>query len=163
MRKLIIELIAAAALTAAAILALAPGARASDIVVTGAFARASATPAARTASVYLSLTNRGTVPDRLVALASAAARRAEVHETVTEDGVMKMRAAASIDLPPGSTVALAPGGRHIMLSGLASPLARGASLELTMTFETAGEVKVVVPIAGVAADRPDQAAGSSGG
>lgn len=163
MNRLVLEIFAAAALTMAAIIAFAAGARANDIVVTQAFARASATPAAKSASVYLTLTNHGSEPDRLIAVATEAAQMAHVHETASAEGVMKMRPVDSIDLAPGSTVVLQPGGMHIMLMGLRAPLKKGQTLELRLTFEKSGGLKIAVPIAGVAADGPDQAAGSSGG
>ena len=66
--------------------------------------------------------------------------------------------------PRQPAVALKPGGLHIMLMGLRAPLKKGASLELSLIFEKAGDkMTVTVPVAGVAADSPDQAAGSSGG
>ncbi len=162
MNRIVLEIFAAVALTMAAIIALAAGARAGDIEVGQAYARASATPGARTASLYLTLTNRGFSPDRLVAVATEAAQMAHVHETQNTDGVMKMRMADGIDLAPGASVALKPGGLHIMLMGLRAPLKKGETLELRLTFETSDEMKITVPIGGVAANSPDQAAGSSG-
>ena len=44
-----------------------------------------------------------------------------------------------------------PGGYHIMLMGLDAPLKEGDEIELTLTFEKAGDVKVKVPVGGVAA------------
>ena len=154
---------AAATLTIAAILPLAPGVRASDIMVSQAFARASATPAAKAGSAYLTLANHGSNADRLIRITAAAAQTAGLHETVTENGVMMMRAVDSVELPPGAVIEFKPGGLHVMLSGLTSPLKQGETLSLTLRFETAGEVKVTVPVAGVAAQSPDQTTGASGG
>lgn len=162
MNRIVLEIFVALALTMAAIIAFAAGARAGDIEVTEAFARASATPGAKTASLYLTLANRGTLPDRLVAVATPAAQMAHVHETMNAEGVMKMRMADGIELAPGASVMLKPGGLHIMLMGLRAPLKKGETLELRLTFEKSDALKIVVPIAGVAADGPDQAAGSSG-
>ena len=162
MNRIVAEFFLAVALTMAAIIALASGARAGNIEVTEAFARASATPGAKTASLYLTLSNRGSSPDRLVAVATSAASMAHMHETENAGGVMKMRMVQGIDLAPGASVALKPGGMHIMLMGLRAPLKQGETLEMKLSFQNSDELKITVPIAGVAADGPGQAAGSSG-
>ena len=69
MRKLTLEIAAAAALTLGAILASATGVSASDVLVKDAYARASATPVAKAGAVYVSITNQGTSADRLPAVA----------------------------------------------------------------------------------------------
>jgi hypothetical protein len=68
----------------------------------------------------------------------------------------------AVTLPAGERVALEPGGLHIMLMGLKAPLKKGETIELILTFAKAGQVKLEVPVAGVAANAPDQA-GPSGG
>jgi len=72
---------------------------------------------------------------RLVAAASPLAEVAEIHEMAMQGDIMKMRAVASLALPAGRTVALAPGGYHIMLIGLAAPIEVGAVVPLTLTIE----------------------------
>jgi copper(I)-binding protein len=62
---------------------------------------------------------------------------------MTMDGnVMKMRAVASVDIPPPPATALKPGGYHVMLLDLKEPLAAGQTVPLTLTFEKAGAVDV---------------------
>jgi hypothetical protein len=71
----------------------------------------------------------------LVGAASPVAGVVEVHEMSMDNGVMKMRAIPRLDLPAGKTVALKPGGYHIMLMDLKKPLKKGESLPLTLKFE----------------------------
>ncbi|MFM8267210.1 MAG: copper chaperone PCu(A)C, partial [Ilumatobacteraceae bacterium] len=59
---------------------------------------------------------------------------------------MSMQEVDSIPLPAGETVALEPGGSHIMLLGLTAPLEVGTTIELTLTLEEAGTVVVDVPV-----------------
>jgi copper(I)-binding protein len=73
----------------------------------------------------------------LTGVASPAAARAELHRTSMEEGVMRMRPVASIDLPSGKAVKLAPGGLHIMLFDLKQPLKPGDKVPLTLTIERA--------------------------
>jgi copper(I)-binding protein len=62
---------------------------------------------------------------RLVAVATSAADRAEIHEMKMENQVMRMREIDGLPLPQGQEVALKPGGMHIMLMGLKKPLTEG--------------------------------------
>jgi periplasmic copper chaperone A len=154
MRKLFIEFAAALALTMGAILALAGGARASDIAVTDAFARASATSAATTGAAYFTLVNNGAEADRLVSIASDAAGTVMLHATATEDGVASMKHLDGLALAPGEEVKLAPSTMHAMLSGLKAPLKKGGEVSLILTFEKAGAISILVPIGSVAQDAP---------
>lgn len=102
---------------------------------------------------YLVLTNRGTVGDRLVAAQTALADRVEMHRMSMEGDVMRMRPVESIEVPAGATVALQPGGLHLMFIGLKAPLAEGQQVPLLLRFEKAGEVAVKATV---------QAQGSAG-
>jgi copper(I)-binding protein len=99
------------------------------------------------AAAYLRITSPE--PDRLldVAVPSGVARRAELHQTAVSGGdVMTMQQVEAIELPAGEAVPLEPGGYHVMLLELAEPLDTGATFDLTLTFENAGEVTVVVEV-----------------
>jgi copper(I)-binding protein len=102
-----------------------------------------ATPAgARTGAGYLSVTNAGPEPDRLVAV-KADFPRVELHTTeVDAAGVARMGAAEAVEVPPGATVTLAPQGTHVMFMGLAAPLVEGEQVPAVLVFEKAGEVAV---------------------
>jgi hypothetical protein len=69
-----------------------------------------------------------------------------VHETINDNGAMKMRPVPSLTLDPGKPVTLKPGGYHIMLTGLKSALKPGDSFPLTLTFEHAQPVTVTVKV-----------------
>lgn len=66
--------------------------------------------------------------------------------TMAGMGQMTMQPVDSIELPAGETVALEPGGFHIMLIDLVAPLETGQEIEVTLTFENAGERTVTVPV-----------------
>lgn len=136
----------AAAILLAALPAVADEAvRAGELRIDGAWARA--TPeAARQGAAYLTVHNDGRTGDRLIGARTPAAARAELHTHRHEDGVMRMREVPAIEVGPGATTALAPGGHHIMLIDLAAPLRDGARFPLTLRFERAGEVVVQVPV-----------------
>jgi copper(I)-binding protein len=77
-----------------------------------------------------------------VAVDPAVAKEAMVHGTTSSGGQMSMQPADRVALPAGTTVTMQPGGFHIMLMDLTSPLTAGAKVALTLTFENAG-AKVV--------------------
>lgn len=106
------------------------------------WARASA---GSTSGVFLTIRNDGDA-DRLVAITSKAAGAAELHTTTKEGDVMKMRQVDGLDIPAHGSVALQPGGYHIMLLGLKSPLKAGATVPLSLQFKKAGNVEVVASV-----------------
>jgi copper(I)-binding protein len=107
-----------------------------------------ATPGgARVAGGYLTVTNTGSTPDRLTGGSAAFAERVEIHEMATANGVMTMRALGNgLTIAPGQTVALKPGGLHVMFMGLRSPLLEGQSVKVTLEFEKAGKVELMLPV-----------------
>jgi copper(I)-binding protein len=109
---------------------LAVAAQAQPASVKDAWVRAPA-PGQKVAGVYMEIVSRTNTA--LVAVASPAAARAELHSTALEDGVMKMRPLERIELPAGTAVKLAPGGLHVMLIDLKQPLQRGEKVPLTLT------------------------------
>jgi copper(I)-binding protein len=85
-------------------------------------------------------------PDRLVGASTPVAAMAEVHETVNDNGVMRMRPVALLPLQPGKAVVLKPGGYHIMLMGLKQQLKDGDTFPVTLSFEKNGSVTATVHV-----------------
>jgi periplasmic copper chaperone A len=117
---------------------------ASNITVEHAWARPTAS-AATTGAAYFTVIDKGSA-DNLVGVRTPIAASAELHETINDNGIMKMRSAPSIALEPGKPVAFKPGGYHVMLMGLKSPLKVGSSFPLTLTFEHAQPVTVTAKV-----------------
>lgn len=155
MKNLTSTLAAVAALVAvAAAPAGAQETRAGDLVITQPWSRA--TPAgAKVAGGYLTIENKGSAPDRLVTGAGDVAGRIEIHEMAMNNGVMTMRPLdKGLTIEPGKTVKLAPGGYHLMLMDLKSPLKQGEKVPLTLEFEKAGKVTLSLDVQGVGAQAP---------
>lgn len=113
------------------------------VVVSDVWARASAT---QTSAAYLTIENRTGEDDTLLEARSPVAATVEIHDMTMEDMVMRMRRLENLPVAAGESVQLAPGGKHIMLIGLAGPLDEGASVPLTLVFEKAGEIGVEAPV-----------------
>ena len=102
--------------------------------------------AGRTTAAYVSITNNGTTADRLVAAEVPHASSVEIHTAGMEDGIMRMRRLEGLDIAPGATVLLAPGGFHIMVIGLSEPIKSGEEVPLTLVFEEAGSLTITATV-----------------
>jgi copper(I)-binding protein len=114
---------------------------------------ARATPGgAKVGGGYLKVTNHGAEPDTLVSATFDRSERAEIHQMSVQDGVMTMRpVAGGLEIKPGETVELKPGGYHLMFLDLKSPLKEGDKVDATLTFQKAGTVQVFFSVAPIGA------------
>jgi hypothetical protein len=115
-----------------------------------------ATPAgAKVAGGFMTITNTGSTPDRLVGGSFPLAGRFEVHEMAVANGIMTMRELAKgLEIAPGQTVELKPGGYHVMFMDLTAQVREGQPLRGTLVFEKAGTVEVEYRVAPVGARAP---------
>ena len=111
--------------------------------------------------VYLTITNDG-AQDTLTGASTPVAAKAELHQSFNESGVMKMRPVAALPIEPGKPATLAPGGYHIMLTGLTQPLKQGDSFPVTLTFANAGAVTATATVEKAGATMPGMNHGSMG-
>ena len=155
-------------LAALATLALAPAfAMAHDItagtlVIQQPWARA--TPGgAQVAGGYVTVFNKGTVPDRLVGGSIATATRFELHAMSMEGDVMRMRPTGPLEIPPGGQLTLDPSAKHIMFTGLKRGFKQGETIDGTLVFEHAGTVPVRFDVERMGAKGPakDDATGQA--
>jgi copper(I)-binding protein len=113
------------------------------VTVTGAWSR----PAIDTGVVYAQIHNNSGHRVALVGASTARARHAELHESTSSMGTMQgmtmpmesMHPVSHIVIPPHGTLALSPGGYHLMLLGLRGPLVAGQHVVVTFHFSD-GEV-----------------------
>jgi copper(I)-binding protein len=103
---------------------------------------------------YLTITNTGVSPDRLVSGATDISSRFELHEMSMDNGVMKMREVGQgVEIKPGEKVEFKPGGYHVMFMGLKQQLVQGQHFKATLQFEKAGKVDVEFAIEGIGATK----------
>jgi len=145
----------ATALTLVSLSAFAMDYKAGDLTISQAWTRATP-PKAKAGGGFVEIVNGGSEGDRLVAASSDVAAKVELHEMSVTDGVMKMRQLADgIAIPAGETIALKPGGLHIMFMGLNQSFEEGTTVPVVLTFEKAGKVAVDLSVAGMGAKSPD--------
>lgn len=93
-------------------------------------------------AVYVTVKNHGSEPDALLSVATNIATTVELHETIEKDGKMVMQPRPKFDVPAGGTLEMKPRSYHIMLLGLKQALKPGDAVNVTLTFQKAGEMSV---------------------
>jgi periplasmic copper chaperone A len=128
-----------------------------SIEVAAPWARATPKGAA-VGGAFMTITNKGSEPDRLIGGSTPAAAKLEVHEMTTDNGVMNMRpVSGGLEIKPGETVVLKPGSLHLMLFGLKQPLTQGEKVKATLEFAKAGKLELEYPIESIGAQGPSAA------
>ncbi len=108
--------------------------------VTDAWVRV--TPAGDVAAAYLTLHNDSSRPLAVTGVRSALAAHAMIHESALIGGQSRMRARGELVVPPGGTVRFAPGGLHLMLTGLVRPLHAGDPVSFELLFGDGASLRV---------------------
>jgi copper(I)-binding protein len=128
------------------LLAFATPAFAEDSPIHVADAKARPTAPGGTGVVYMIVMNHGAADDDLTGLSTPVADKAEMHRSITENGVSRMDAVADLPVKANEAATFGPGGLHVMLMGLKQPLKLGDSFPLTLNFAKAGVVTVTVSV-----------------
>lgn len=106
---------------------------------------------------YMTITNTGTTPDRLVSGSSELSAQFEVHTMSMDNGVMKMRpVTGGVEIKPGQTVQFNPGSYHVMFVGLKKPFEQGQQVPAVLQFEKAGKVAVKFNVESIGAQSGGQ-------
>jgi copper(I)-binding protein len=145
--------VVAALLLAIPLLVLPHSHEKGDIQVRHPWSRATP-PGAKVAAGYMELRNNGRQPDRLVSASTALAQRVEIHITLRDGEVMKMRQVPALEIPARERYELRPGGSHLMLVDLVRPLKQGERFSMRLVFERAGELEVELEVQELGSRRP---------
>ncbi|CAJ1875500.1 copper chaperone PCu(A)C [Aeromonas veronii] len=102
-------------------------------------------PGSPNTAAFMVLKNDADQPVKLVAAASAAAGRAELHTHLHENGVMKMRQVENIEIPAKGEAVLKPGSLHIMLFEVGT-LSEQTPFSLTLTMDDGQKLDLSLPV-----------------
>ncbi|HHQ4684841.1 TPA: copper chaperone PCu(A)C [Aeromonas veronii] len=102
-------------------------------------------PGSPNTAAFMVLKNDADQPVKLVAAASAAAGRAELHTHLHENGVMKMRQVENIEIPAKGEAVLKPGSLHIMLFEVGT-LSEQTPFPLTLTMDDGQKLDLSLPV-----------------
>ncbi len=117
---------------------------AATVTVDKPFAR-KAMKAQRNSAAFMTLHNSGPAV-AIVDAESPVAEIVELHTHVHDNGVMRMRKIDKIDLPAGASVALQPGGLHVMMLGLKKDLNDGDAVPVTLVFDDGSRKTIEAPV-----------------
>ena len=113
-------------------------------VVSDAWARATP-PSVDVGAAYMVIQG-GATADKLLGGSSDRAAMVHLHAVETKDGMSKMHAIESLEIPAGQRVTLAPNSTHLMLMGLSSPLVAGQTFRVTLQFAKSEPQVVTVTV-----------------
>ncbi len=130
-----------------------------SIVVKDPWGRATITN--RPGVTYAMIHNMGSESDKLMSASSPIAERVEIHTHKMSDGVMQMRKIDALEIPANGMTMLKPGGHHLMMFGLSNALKKGQMVKVTLAFEKAGSVEIMVPVGAIGASGPDHSGHSN--
>lgn len=120
--------------------------KAGDLEISGGFAKAML-PGQPVGGGFFTVKNSGQTDDRLVSVTSPAAGEVQLHAMETKDNVMRMRELKDgIVIAAGETVKLEPGNLHLMFQKVKTPFKQGDTVPVTLTFEKAGKVDLVLQV-----------------
>lgn len=85
---------------------------------------------------YLTIHNHGDEPVAIASARSPQFARVEMHQSVIEDGVSKMRPLGTVSVPPGDAVRFEQGGRHFMMMGAESAIGPGSPVTIEITHSS---------------------------
>jgi copper(I)-binding protein len=101
-----------------------------------------APPSAEVLAGYMSLQNQSSQAQTLLGARSADFKSVMLHQTVSKGGMAHMNHTPQIEIKPGSTLQLTPGGYHLMLMNPKKRLKQGDQVEVLLEFEGG----LVVPV-----------------
>lgn len=101
-----------------------------------------APPSAKVLAAYLEIKNNGEKPQTLSGISSPAFGQVEIHRTTTRGNIARMEHLKELVIPPHSSVAIKPGGMHLMLMGGKNPLRAGDQVPMTLIFKSGAEVAI---------------------
>lgn len=103
-------------------------------------------PTSRNSAAYFTVENPTLADDILVGASSPRARVAELHKTVTVGLAKSMQRVDNVRITGATRLDFAPGGYHVMLIGLTSPLQEGEKIPLTLEFKRSGKIETSFPV-----------------
>ena len=119
-----------------------PGASADgDIQIQDPWVQA-APPSAKVLAAYLEIKNNGKKQQALTGISSPAFGQIEIHRSVIHGNMAHMEHLKELAIPPNASVAMQPGGLHLMLMDAKKPLNAGDQIPMTLIFGSGEKIAV---------------------
>jgi copper(I)-binding protein len=92
-------------------------------------------PAGQNAALYMKILNTSDKPVKLVNVTTDISPRSEIHHIIEEDSKSSMQTLSFIEIPAQGSKTLEPGGQHIMLIDLRTPIRPADKDNVNVTLE----------------------------
>lgn len=103
-------------------------------------------PSMQNTAAYFTLHNQGEKAVILTGARTEIAEQVVLHETVAQDGQLRMSRLDSVEIAPGEMLTLENGGMHFMVMGLNSAPAPGDEVNMILEFEDGLELPLILPV-----------------
>jgi copper(I)-binding protein len=115
-----------------------------DLTLTGGYIPQPASP--DVAAAYITITNNGTKPDTITKVTTSVTTNVMAMTETSSGGVGSMTDLPAVTIPAHRSVAFTPGHAHLMLQNPTQTLKKGDTVNMTITFATAGTVTLILPV-----------------
>jgi copper(I)-binding protein len=122
------------------------GALYAEVTITNATVRL-LPPGVPNTAAYFSVQNSSDTDQILIGASADFATKAEIHNHILVDDMMRMQQQSEVVIKPGETVQFAPGGLHIMLFGLKEPLLEGQSVAISLQTQDGESIIITANVA----------------
>ncbi len=95
---------------------------------------------------YMTIHNPQSEAVSIVSLRSNAFAMIEIHQTIEQDGMMRMEQVTGLKIEPNSSVQLEPGGLHLMMMNPSEPTQAGDLLEIVVVLDDGSEQRVEMQV-----------------
>ena len=117
-----------------------------EVIVTAATVRL-LPPSVPNTAAYFSIQNSSDTTKILIGASAAFATKAEIHNHIMVNDMMRMEQQSEVVINPGQSVQFAPGGLHIMLFGLKQPLSEGESVAISLQTKDGESIIISAKVA----------------
>ena len=132
-------------LLTAGLLLLSTQLSAAPLIVEDLYIRATP-PNSKNSAAFMVIRNAHKKEIKLIAVGSDIADRVELHQHIMDNGLMKMRQVKEILIKAEGSLALQPGGYHLMFLNLKQPLKEGESVILSLSFDNGQQLIFDTPV-----------------
>ena len=95
---------------------------------------------------YMSIHNPTDNTVTLVSVSSERFAKVEFHESIAEEGIMRMEMLHHLTIAPGATVELAPGGKHLMMMKPSEATKPGETIKIKLKLDDGSEQELKMQV-----------------
>jgi copper(I)-binding protein len=95
---------------------------------------------------YMTIHNSSQMAVGIVAIRSNAFASVEIHRSVMQDGMMRMDRVENLEIAPGASLQLAPGGLHLMMMQPVQATRPGDEIEIVLQLDDGSEQQLMMKV-----------------